>query len=408
MTAAAVPSHHPYRVMGLIGVGHGASHFFHLVVPSLFPLMKAELGVSYAQLGLLTTVMFVVSGIAQTACGFLVDHLGARRILFVGLALLAGAIFLCGLAPGYWSILLLMVVAGLGNAVFHPADYAILGGSIERGRLGLAYGIHQLGGNLGWAAAPALMLFLAQFVGWRGALMAAGAIGLVILVILVSQSPLLEDGRAARKTARAGSSDAAPQAGALSVLLSLPVFLCFLYFVLLATGQIGIQNFLPPILGALNGTPLGTAGTALTAFLLGSTAGVTIGMLFADRTERHHLTVAAGLSLVAILVLVIADIDLAPGLLIATISAAGLALGFTIPSRDLVVREATPPGATGRVFGFVYSGLDVGSAIAPVTVGLMLDHDLPRLTLWLVALLIVGAIVIALALQRVSVRRLAG
>ncbi|MEO8668416.1 MAG: MFS transporter [Bauldia sp.] len=405
MTVAATTlSHHPYRVMGLIGVGHGASHFFHLVVPSLFPLIKLDLGVSYAQLGLLTTLMFVVSGISQTVCGFLVDHLGARRILFTGLALLAGAIFLCGLAPGYPALLVLMAVAGLGNAVFHPADYAILGGSIARGRLGRAYGIHTLGGNLGWAAAPATMLFLAQFVGWRGALMIAGGIGFAILLLLVSQAAFLDDGRA-RRPKPADALGAAPQAGIASILFSLPVLLCFAYFVLLATGQIGMQNFLPSILGALNGTPLTTAGTALTAFLLGSTAGVAVGMMYADRTERHHLTVAGGLSIMAALVLIIAEVDLAATVLIATVAVAGAALGFTIPSRDLVVRQATPPGATGRVFGFVYSGLDVGSAVAPVTIGLMLDHNLPRLTLWLVAILIVAAIGIALLLQRVSDRR---
>jgi predicted MFS family arabinose efflux permease len=245
------------------------------------------------------------------------------------------------------------------------------------------------------------MLFFAQFVGWRGALMIAGAIGFAILLLLVLQSSYLDDGRL-RRPAEGHQTATGHIAG---VLFSLPVILCFLYFVALATGQIGLQNFLPPILGALNGTPLATGGTALTAFLLGSTVGVTVGMLFADRTERHHLTVAVGLSVTAALVLLVADVDLAPAMLVSVVGVAGFALGFTIPSRDLVVRQAAPPGATGRVFGFVYSGLDVGSAVSPVTVGLMLDHHLPRQTLWLIALLIAAAIGIALSLQRVSDRR---
>jgi MFS family permease len=400
MTAVATaPSSHPFRVMGLIGVGHGASHFFHLVVPALFPLIKPDLGVSYAQLGLLTTAFFVASGIFQTIAGFLVDHFGARRILFAGLGLLAGGIFLCGLAPGYGMLLVLMCVAGIGNAVFHPADYAILGGSIERGRLGRAYGIHTLGGNLGWAAAPGVMLFLAQFVGWRGALMIGGGIGIVILGVLVSQASYLEDGRERR---RAAAGTAMPSGNIAAALFSLPVLLCFAYFILLAIAQIGMQNFLPAILDSLDGTTLATAGAALTGFLLGSSAGTATGMMFADRSVRQHLTVAVGLVVTALAILVVSIGGLPAPVLIAVLAAGGFSVGFTMPSRDLVVRQATPPGATGRVFGFVYSGLDVGSAIAPVTVGLMLDHAMPRQALWLIAAMLISGVGIAFLLKMVS------
>jgi MFS family permease len=401
MTAAATAhSPHPLRVMGLIGVGHGASHFFHLVVPALFPLIKQDLGVSYAQLGLLTTGFFVTSGIFQTVAGFLVDHFGARRILFIGLALLAGGIFLCGLAPGYPSLLVLMCVAGMGNAVFHPADYAILGGSIERGRLGRAYGIHTLGGNLGWAAAPGSMLFLAGFVGWRGALMIGGVAGLVVLGALVSQAAYLEDGREQRRAAAADAD--APASSIASVLFSFPVLLCFAYFVLLAIALIGTQNFLPAILGSLDGTPLATAGVALTAYLLASSAGTATGMMFADRSERQHLTLAVGLVIAAATIVAVSIGNLGAPMLIGLLAAGGFSLGFTMPSRDLVVRQATPPGATGRVFGFVYSGLDVGSAIAPVGVGLMLDHAMPRQALWFIALMMVASVGIALLLKAVA------
>jgi MFS family permease len=134
--------------MALIGGTHSISHFFQLAVPVLFPLIKDELNVGYAELGLLATLFYVASGLCQLGSGFIVDHLGARRLLFAGIGLLCGSILLSGLAPSYPVFLVLMMLAGIGNSVFHPADYAILNASIREGWLGRAYGIHTLGGNL--------------------------------------------------------------------------------------------------------------------------------------------------------------------------------------------------------------------------------------------------------------------
>jgi len=160
----------PYGVIALIGVGHAISHFYHLAVPVLFPLMKVSLGVSYTELGLLATLFYVASGICQFIAGFLVDHYGARRILFLGLAIVSGAILLCGFAPSYAYLLVLMPLAGIGNSVFHPADFGILNASVKEGWLGKAYGVHTLGGNFGWALAPIVVLGLATVLGWRAAL----------------------------------------------------------------------------------------------------------------------------------------------------------------------------------------------------------------------------------------------
>lgn len=392
----------PYRVMGLIGVAHSASHFYHLVVPALFPLIKDDLGVGYAQLGLLTTLMFLASGIFQPIAGFMVDRFGARPTLFVGLALVSGAILLAGLVPNYWGLVVLMPVAGVGNSVFHPADYAILSGSIGRNRLGRAYGFHTLGGNLGWAAAPVSMLGIASAFGWRTALVSAGFVGLAILAALFTQSSHLDDGRAAHRATP--KSERAEEQKILSVLLSLPVLLCFVYFMLLAVSSIGLQSFLPAILNSLRATPFTVASAALTGFLIGSSGGTTVSLIFADRVGRHHVVVAFGLTVTAVMVVLISELDLTSLGLTALLFVAGFTFGMTMPSRDLVVRQATPPGATGRVFGFVYSGLDAGSAVAPVLIGLMLDHMLARETLWLAAGALLLCIVIAIWLQALTER----
>ena len=399
MTDAVIgPPARSYKVIGLVGLAHSFSHFFQLAMPPLFPFLRQEFGVGYVQLGLLTTLFYVASGLAQTPSGFLVDRFGARRVLFAGLGALAGAILLCGLAPAYWTLAPLMVVAGLGNSVFHPSDYSILTASVDRSRLGRAYGAHTLGGNLGWAAAWVVMPGLALLLGWRGALLVAGAAGLAVLALLATQSATLQGGARPRHTA----GQPANRGPLVVVLLSAPILLCFAYFTLLAISSVGLQNFLPTTLAALHGTPLAAANAAVTALLLGSSAGIVVGSIAADRAMHHDRVVAAGLAAGATLIVAVAQIDLSPPLLIGVLALAGFAMGVTTPSRDMLVRGATPHGATGRVFGFVYSGLDAGSVVAPVILGAMLDHGHPGQTLWFAALALLLAVGTATSLRRAS------
>ena len=170
--------------MGLVGLAHASSHFFHLVLPPLFPILKQEFDVSYAQLGLLPGLFFAASGVMQIISGFLVDQFGARRVLLAGLVLLSISMLLCGLVSEFWMLIPLAVVGGIGNSVFHPADLAILTDKISRPRLGRAYGIHALSGNIGWAAAPVFIMTVVQFSDWRTALVLAGCVGFAVLLVL--------------------------------------------------------------------------------------------------------------------------------------------------------------------------------------------------------------------------------
>jgi MFS transporter, FSR family, fosmidomycin resistance protein len=386
----------PYGVIVLIGIAHAVSHFYHLAVPVVFPLMKVSLGVSWAQLGLLATLFYVASGICQFIAGLLVDHYGARRILFLGMAIVSGAVLLCGFAPTYGWFLLLMPLAGVGNSVFHPADYGILNASVKESWLGRAYGVHTLGGNLGWALAPLLVLGLATFFGWRSALVIAGLVGFAVLGFLITQSSQLEDGLSERREHRRTTPPIALRA----ILLSPAILLCFLYFVLLAIFQVGVQNFLPTIL-IIDGFSLSLGTSALTAFLFAASGGTIFGAIFADRTGHHDTIVAVGL-LVGGLAIAAVPYAGTAGLILAALAVAGFAVGTTLPSRDLLVRNATPKGATGRVFGFVYSGLDAGAAIAPVTIGILLDHGETAWVMWLAAGALFAAIATTMAIVRFS------
>jgi MFS family permease len=389
----------PYGVIALIGLAHSVSHFYHLAVPVVFPLMKVSLGVSFAQLGLLATLFYVASGISQFFAGMLVDRYGARPILFLGMALVSGSVLLCGLAPSYGYFLILMPLAGIGNSVFHPADYGILNATVKESWLGRAYGVHTLGGNIGWAAAPLVVLGVSAFFDWRTALVVAGLIGFAVLGILLTQSAHLHDGVSDRQAHRAAN----PPTPLSAILGSPAILLCFAYFVLLAVFQVGVQNFLPTIL-VVDGFTLALGTTALTAFLFASSGGTIIGAVLADRMPGQERLVGAGLFVAATAVAAVAWLDTA-GAIVAALAVSGFALGLTLPPRDLLVRSATPRGATGRVFGFVYSGLDAGAALAPLPIGIMLDHGQTDGTLWLMTAAAMLAIVVTFMIARLPARR---
>ena len=377
MSVAARPLGKDITVAGLVGLAHFASHFFQLVLPSLILFLKADFAVQYTALGLLPTLLYGTSGLAQTPAGFLVDRFGARRVLLSGLTLLSLATMATALAEAYWVLLPLAVLAGLGNSVFPPADLSILTSRIDPQRLGRAYGAHALCGNLGWAAAPILMVGIAHLYDWRAAVVVAGMIGLsIVALFLILGQDMAEEAEPAGPEG-AGAAETVSILRNLRLLLSPNIVSCFLYFCFLAAALIGVQTFGPSAMTALYDLPVDTAALALTVFLVCSATGVLIGAIAADRTDRHDLIAICGMACAAILVLPIA-LGLTPGLLImVALGAAGIASGMTTPSRDMLVRAATPRGASGRVFGFVYSGLDLGSTAMPVCVGWMMDHGRP-------------------------------
>jgi MFS family permease len=372
-------------VIGLIGAAHFSSHYFQLVLPPLFPLLTTALGVGYTELGLVMTVFFATSGLAQTPAGFLVDRIGAARVLTGGVALIAGGSVLAGLAPNYWALLPIAVIMGLGNSVFHPADYAILSRKIKPGRMARAFSVHTIGGTLGWALAPITILAIANIASWRLALVASGVAGLLLAGLLLIQRERIEI-----EPARVIRS--AEGGGSLSLFLSLPILMCFAYFALQAISFSATQSFLPVTLHQLHATPLEIATLGITAYMLGSAVGTLGGGILADQTGRLQAIVALGLLTSAAMILLITYVALPPVLLLLAIALAGGLTGFTTPSRDMLVRRAAPEGATGRVFGFVYSGLDLGGTVTPAVVGLLLDHGQPRTVMVLVAVVMAATV----------------
>jgi len=402
---AAPAARRDVRIISLVAVAHAFSHFFQLALPPLFPLLRAEFGVGYVALGAVMSLFYAVSAIGQTTAGFLVDRFGARPILLGGLALFAASIGSASLAPTYWWLLLIAVPAGLGNCVFHPADFAIFNAGVTPGRLGRAFSVHSLYGNLGWTAAPVVVVGLSAIVGWRGALAAVAALGLLVAAVLSRQRALAVDHRpraAGRKVAGPGSL-----ADDLRILFQGPILMAFAYFVLIATALIGMQTFSVSAMMAAHEAPLAIATGALTGFLLGGATGILAGGIVADRTRRHDLVAASGLTSAAALTAVLAGAALAAPALMPVMALIGFSVGITNPSRDMLVRAATPTGASGKVYGFVYSGLDLGSSVTPLVFGGLLDHGHPRAIFAGAACFMLLAIATVVQVRRRAVRALA-
>ena len=373
------------RIIGLIGTAHAFSHFFQLALPPLLPLLRADFDVSWTMLGLLVGVFYAASGLMQFAAGFAVDRFGARPVLLGGLALLAGGTVLAGLAPGVYWLFPIVALMGVGNGVFHPCDFAILNANVAQRRLSHAYSTHGVGGSLGYALSPIVSYALAAAFNWRVSLALMGLAGLVALAVLAHQRTYLTSHRAA--DARSHSLS-----GSMGLFLQPAILLCFGYFVIQTMASVGLQTFLPSALNSGFAVPLVLAATAVTAYLLGSTGGIIAGGFLAARTERHDIVAAAGLLAGATLLAMVAFAGVSGAMVVPTFALIGFVMGSTGPSRDLIVRNATPKGAAGRVYGFVYSGLDLGAMIGPVWFGVMLDHGMGREMFYVVAVLLALAV----------------
>jgi len=410
--AGAPPASHSVRddamVIGLVGLAHGISHFCQLLLAPLFPWLKEAFGVSYAELGLLMTIFFVVSCSVQTLSGFLVDRIGPRPVLFAGLALLALAAFGFAASTSYAMLAALSVLAGIGNGVFHPVDYTILNRRVHATRLGHAFSVHGITGSLGWGLAPAVLVPLTLAYSWRVALAGAGVLALAVLIVLwLGRRHLaLDRAPATRSRARTQPTAAASGGGAFDFLRIPAVWMCFAFFFFYAMALSGVQAFAPEAPRLLHDVPAALSAMCLTIYMVASASGMLFGGFLAADAERCERVVGIGFTLAAAIALVIGFAGVPGALVPVLFGLMGFAAGIAAPSRDLLVKRSSPDNATGRVYGVVYSGLDIGQAVAPVLFGTLMDRHHPS-QVWL-GIAIVQALMIGTAFNVRKVRRTTG
>jgi MFS transporter, FSR family, fosmidomycin resistance protein len=364
------------RLVGPVCAAHFVSHYYLIILAPLFAFIQADYRLSYTELALALTVFSVVSAVFQTPAGFLVDRVGARVVLIAGLALGVVAFLVAGLVNSYAVFVAMFAVAGLGNTAYHPADYSLLSQYTLPSRIGQVFSFHTFAGILGSAVAPAMLLAVQSQFGWRGAFISAAILGAAVLALLLIQWPTEPEHPPRKATVK--SDDTAAQQASWSLLLSTPILLNLGFFMLISVMG-GITNILVVALAALYGTLDTVANVSLTALLLMNAVGVLIGGYLASRTTRHVTVAALSLALAGVATLLMGIVGHSTTALIVTSSLAGLFTGIVSPSRDMLVRSVTPPGAFGRVFGFVTSGFNIGSMFAPMIYATMMDRGEPRM-----------------------------
>lgn len=371
----------------LIGVIHASSHFFQLVLPSLYISLGAAFDLDFARLGLLVSTFYVVSGIGQASSGFVVDRIGARPVLWFGLTCFVLSGVLIGAANGYAMLFMAAVIGGIGNSVFHPADYSIINHRVSPARLGHAFSTHGLTGNLGWALAPVFITSITLLADWRVAAFSAAGLVAVILLLAILGRHLLggrthreENVSGAVASGAAASAPSTPQESVWTTLRSLlarpALWGAFLFFGFTSIALSSVQNYTIPLLGELYGLSSVLASSALSGYMLASAAGMAAGGFLVSANSRTEYTVTASLILAGVTLVVLAMGMVPPDWAAVVIGLAGFCSGVAAPSRDMLIRRVTPKGATGSVYGLVYSGMDVGSALGPLGFGLLLDAGL--------------------------------
>jgi MFS family permease len=369
------------KIIGLVSTGHFFSHFYLLLLPPLFPILRQHFGVGFTELGFALTAYSIATGLTQIPAGYIVDRHGARRLLIAGLMLESFAIAGIGLFNSFQAFIALLAVAGIANSVYHPADYSILNRAVDKSRMGRAFSIHTFAGYLGEAVAPVTILALMVWVDWRLALILCGIVGGISALLMAFNSSLLDV-----QTAQDERSGHDTGAVGLRLLLSLPVVLGLLFFVGISITGRGITGFGISALTESHAVSLSLAGTLLSCYLFAMPVGVLIGGWVADRICRHARFAALCFTVVGTAMFAVAALPLALVLIGILFVVAGLFSGMVAPSRDMLIRAITPPGETGKVFAFVSTGYNIGGILGPPLFGYVLDHYAPGSLFWVVGM----------------------
>jgi MFS family permease len=391
------------EIVSLIGLAHSISHFFHLIIAPLFPWIKVEFSLTYAELGLLMTTFYVVSSVVQSTSGLLVDRYGARPMLFIGIFFLMISAFILGFAQTYTMLLIGVSIAGLGNGVFHPVDYTMINHLIKEKNLAHAYSVHGVTGYLGWAAAPLFLLSLtALFDSWRVAEFGAGILAGIVLLILLYRRKQLEDHEVDKHDEEKESPIAT-----LAIFKLPSMWMSWLFFYLTSFGFAGIQSFSSSALVDIYQIPISLTASSYTLFMICSALGLIAGGFVATKISDPDRVITTAF-LISGVMAIVTGMGIFPGWTVPVLFALmGFGGGMAGPARDLMVRAGTPKGASGRVFGLVYSGIDFGAASGPVLFGLFMDWKSPEIIFYSIAVLQLIAVVVAHLLNQHNKNKLA-
>lgn len=391
----------PTGIVGTVSGGHFLSHLFFVSFPPLFPLLFAEFDVTYTQLGLLVSSLYAAMFVFQIPFGWFVDRGYAKFTLVGGLVLTAGGVIGASLATSYPTLLAATFVSGIGQATFHPADYALLDTVSAADGSGRAFGIHTFAGYAGSGVAPVLVGSLGLWYGWRVPLLAIGLVGVVYAAVVgIGVEPVYAN---ELKTADLPIGESSV-ADTVRTFLRPSIVAMFLFFVVIIVAESGIQSFTVVFLVETYGIDESTGNGALTAFFALAAGGVLLGGVLADRYDAGKvIVVCLGVAAALTLVLTLGLVPETAAVSVALFGCIGFAYGVVMPSRDRLVAAYSPEQSVGTSFGLVFTGAAVGGSIGPVLIGLAIDHRGITMSMLLVGIFfVVGAGIVALMTVRSS------
>lgn len=366
-----------WPTISLLGVVHASSHFFQLILPTLFFYLNRDFGYDFLELGFLVTCFFLLSGVGQASSGFIVDRIGPSPVMFFGLGAFILSALMLALAPSYGWLVCAALIGGAGNSVFHPVDYFIINHQISAPRLGHAFSVHGLTGNVGWALAPVFITTISAMFNWRVALFAVAALITIILILAVWQRELW--GRVQPVASTASESSDLSQQSIVSTLLILTkkpaLWGAFFFFAFGSMALSAVQNYTIPLFTSLYGLSQIMAGSTLSAYMIAAALGMAAGGFLAGATAKTERIIFLAFCLAGLCMLLLAFNIVGAYVAMFLIVGAGFFSGIAAPSRDMLIRRVAPKGATGTVYGLVYSGMDVGASTAPMIFGYMVDAN---------------------------------
>ena len=367
--------HKERKVINLVSSAHFFSHFFILTLPPLFLTIKEDLGVTFTQLGVVVSVYAVGSFVGQYPMGVLADKYGPRWILICGILTVSLAFILMGLIPFYWFMVGLALIAGLGDSVFHPANFVVLTATVAPERSGRAYAFHAFAGFAGFAAAPIVVDALRVFWNWHFALISVGCLGVIMTVVLIVNKALLISEEKGSHLVQVHSPSTTPVQimGVLEFIKFPPILILFFFYVAVALAGSGIQQFSPSALPEMYSVDVSAANQVLFIYMVNISIGILVGGYIADKVKRLDMVATVGYLIGIIMICVVAQNSLPFVFAAAGLAVAGFMMGIVMPSRDVLVRAVTPKGNAGKAFGFVNSGFGFAGIIGPLIFGRIMD-----------------------------------
>jgi FSR family fosmidomycin resistance protein-like MFS transporter len=360
-----------FQEVWVVSIGHALTHWYPATFYLLLPLIGAELGLSYSQIGSILTCQFAAGAISNIPGGIFVDTVGRKGLLMaVALFWIGFPYLLMGFSHAYWMMLACATLLGIGNNLWHPTAIPWLASRFPE-RKGLVMSFHSMGGNVGDAVAPLVVGALLAVLDWRNVVLVNVLPGIVMSVLILVYIGRIHNAEkaAGRKSAPAGVSRLK---GFMTLLTDRAVVTLSIGSTFRTITQSALLTFLPVYLAREMGYSPIWIGAAMFSLQAAGFIAAPIAGYLSDTIGRRQIVVSSmTMTAVVILAMAFAGGTIWFVLLVAV-------LGFFLFAVRAVLQawllDAAPPNLGGSAIGIMFGAQAVGAAIGPICAGLLADR----------------------------------